>query len=73
MNESNTMKRLHEEIQKATKYVELLKSNPSEKARKAEKTLKGYVVGIQFALDVIVGGNARSILEGADEIMEDKK
>lgn len=72
MNESNTMKRLHEEIQKATQYVELLKSNPSEKSMQAEKTLKGYVVGIQFALDVIIGGNARSILEDADKIMEGK-
>ena len=72
MNESSAMKRLHEEIQKATKYVELLKGKPSEKAMKAEKTLKGYVIGIQFALDVIIGMNARSILEGADEIMEGK-
>lgn len=67
MKDTQTVKRLQEEIRKAIKYADLLKDSPTA------KVLRGYVVGIQFAVDIIIGGNARSLFDDEmDKIVEEK-
>lgn len=61
-----SMKYLEAEIKKATSYIQLFQNHW------VVGIIKGYVVGIQFALSVLAGGTPHSLFEDVDKMLKEQ-